>query len=186
MRVGCCAYSYRQYLGNYRDPKDPKTGTMTLESFMQRCSDMDLDGVELTGYYFASTDDAYLNRLKALACKLGLHISGAAVGNNFCQVDPADRARQVADVKKWTDVAYKLGAPCLRVFAGPAPQGRTDEECMGWVVQCLKECAAYAAPSRAASVIRTRPIPRPASAPVRQRPNPMPRVVAAITYVLPS
>lgn len=146
MRVGCCAYSYRQYLGNYRDPKDPKPGTMTLESFMQRCSDMDLDGVELTAYYFASTDDAYLNRLKALACKLGLHISGAAVGNNFCQADPAERAKQVADVKKWTDVAYKLGAPCLRVFAGPAPQGRTDEECMGWVVECLKACADYAAP----------------------------------------
>jgi sugar phosphate isomerase/epimerase len=119
---------------------------MTLESFMQRCSDMDLDGVELTAYYFESTEDRYLNRLKAQACKLGLHISGAAVGNNFCQPDPAQRAAQVADVKKWTDVAYRLGAPCLRVFAGPAPKGHTDEECMGWVVRCLQECAEYAAP----------------------------------------
>lgn len=146
MRVGCCAYSYRQYLGNYRDPRSPKPGAETLESFMQRCSDLDLDGVELTSYYFESTDDAYLNRLKAHACRLGLHISGAAVGNNFCQADPAERARQVADVKKWTDAAYRLGAPCLRVFAGPVPAGQTEEACVGWVVDSLKACADHAEP----------------------------------------
>ena len=87
MRVGCCAYSFRNHLGNYRDPANPKPGKMTLEAFLDKSCEMGLDGVELTAYYFPSLETDYLNQLKRQACKLGLHIAGTAVGNNFCQAD---------------------------------------------------------------------------------------------------
>ena len=37
MRLGCCAYSYRDLL---------KSGEMSLEDFVKTCEDLDLDGVQ--------------------------------------------------------------------------------------------------------------------------------------------
>ncbi len=137
MKVGCAAYSYRDYL---------KSGKMDLEGFLEECSRMSLDGVELTAYYFPSTDDKYLYMLKRKACLLGLDISGTAVGNNFCQADPKKRYEQVKMVKDWIDISVKLGAPYIRVFAGPAPEGYSEEEATEWVIESLRECAKYAEP----------------------------------------
>ncbi len=116
---------------------------MTLEEFIATCAEMGLDGVELTSYYFPATDRAYLNEIKKCCFAQGLHISGTAVGNNFCQPDPAKRREQVDLAKTWMDHAVVLGAPCIRVFAGPVPQGHTEPEAFDWTVACLKECAAY-------------------------------------------
>ncbi|MCC6443518.1 MAG: sugar phosphate isomerase/epimerase [Armatimonadetes bacterium] len=134
MRLACCAYSYRDCL---------QGGKMTLEEFIATCAEMGLDGVELTSYYFPATDRAYLNEIKKCCFAQGLHISGTAVGNNFCQPDPAKRREQVDLAKTWMDHAVVLGAPCIRVFAGPVPQGHTEPEAFDWTVACLKECAAY-------------------------------------------
>jgi len=137
MKVSCAAYSYRDYL---------KSGKMDLMGFLEEASRMSLDGVELTAYYFPSTDDNYLCMLKRKAYLLGLDISGTAVGNNFCQADPEERAKQVKMVKDWIDISVKLGAPCIRVFAGAAPKGYSEEEATRWVIESLRECAAYAEP----------------------------------------
>ncbi|MBT5532971.1 sugar phosphate isomerase/epimerase, partial [Candidatus Poribacteria bacterium] len=107
MHVGCCAYSYRQYLTK---------GEMTLEQFLDLGVEMDLDGVELTSYYFPDTETSTLYDVKRMALRRGLEVSGAAVGNNFCQADPAKRAEQVQMVKDWVRHSVKLGAPLLRVF----------------------------------------------------------------------
>lgn len=136
MRLGCATYSYRHYL---------QTHQMTLEMFVQRAAEMGLNGVELTDLYFPSTEDAYLMSLKRTIYLHGLDIAAVAVHNNFCQPDPAKRAEQVDLVKRWIDIAFKLGAPCLRVFAGPAPDGHGEEEARAWAIVSLKECVAYAA-----------------------------------------
>ena len=137
MRVGCAAYSYRDYL---------KPGKMTLEDFLDKAVEMKLDGVELTSYYFPSTEDAYLYDVKRKAYRRGLDISGTAVGNIFCVPKEDERAEQIALVKTWVDCAVKLGAPCVRVFAGRVPEGSTEQDAFGWTVEALKECVAYAAP----------------------------------------
>lgn len=137
MRVGCCAYSYRKYL-----TKDE----MSLEDFLDNAVKMELDGVELTSYYFKSTDDEYLHELKRQCYLRGLDISGTAVGNRFTVADEAERAKQIQTVKDWIDNAVKLGAPCIRVFAGGVPKGHTEEEARKWTIDALKECVDYAKP----------------------------------------
>lgn len=117
---------------------------MTLEQFVRKCADMGLDGVELTAYYFPTTDEAYLHRLKRFVFLQGLDISGTAVGNNFCQPDPEAREQQVALVRRWIDVSASLGSPVLRVFAGPVPQGHTREDAVQWTIEALRKCAEYA------------------------------------------
>ena len=136
MHVGCCAYSYRQYL---------TSGEMTLEGFLDLCAEIGFDGVELTAYYFPNTETETLYAIKRLALKRGLDISGTAVGNNFCQPDPAVRAEQVQMVKDWVDNSVKLGAPFVRVFAGPVPKGHTEDEAREWTIASLQKCADYAA-----------------------------------------
>ena len=137
MKVGSAAYSFRQYLTK---------GEMSLEGFLHKAVEMDLDGVELTAYYFPSTDDDFLYTLKRQCYLLGLQISGTAVGNRFTHADAGERAKQIQHVKDWIDISVKLGAPCLRVFAGGTPEGHSEAEAHQWTIDGLKECGEYAAP----------------------------------------
>ena len=74
MKIGCCAYSYRQYL---------LSGEMSLEDFVDIAADLGVEGVELTAYYFPTTDRAYLNSLKRHCLLRGVDVSGAAVGSKL-------------------------------------------------------------------------------------------------------
>lgn len=139
LRVGCCAYSYRDYLQGKRTP------AMTLEGFLDRCAEMGLDGVELTSYYFPPDSvPQTIRKLVRRAFLLGLDINGTAVGNTFTLPPGPEREKQLALVKQWTDYATDMGGPCVRVFAGGSPQGTPEETARGWVVECLKECCDYA------------------------------------------
>lgn len=131
MHVGSCAYSFRDYLTQ---------GKMSLEGFLDKAVEMNLDGVELTAYYFPDTERETLYALKRMALKRGLEISGTAVGNNFCLADPDKRAEQIAMVKKWLEHSVRLGAPVMRVFAGGVPRGHTEEEARQWTITALQEC----------------------------------------------
>ena len=136
MRIGCAAYSYRDAL---------KGGTMTLEQFVDLCADMGLDGVELTSYYFPSTDREYLNSLKRHCLRRGMHILATAVGSNFTQADEEKRREHVQMTKDWIDHSVVLGAPCIRIFAGPIPAGETDMDGVNRVLECVRELVPYAA-----------------------------------------
>lgn len=85
LRLSIAAYSYRKYL----DLKLKPGPSMTLEQFVEIAADLGVDAVEPTAYYFADTSLEYLNRLKGKCTRLGLDVSGTAVGNNFCTKDPA-------------------------------------------------------------------------------------------------
>ena len=116
---------------------------MSLEDFIRKGYAMGLDGVELTSYYFPTTEVDYLKQLKRVALAHGQDVAGAAIGGSFAVPDEA-RAGQVALAKEWVDVSVMLGAPCLRVFAGPVPEGHTEEEAAGWCIAGLQEAAEYA------------------------------------------
>src|SRR5579863_2809062 len=79
IRLSLAAYSFRQYLDLRRKPQP----TMTLDDFIDMAAGWPLDAVELTAYYFAQTSPRYLAQLKGRCTRLGLDISGTAVGNNF-------------------------------------------------------------------------------------------------------
>ena len=121
MKVGSTAYSYRKYL---------TSGDMTLEAFLDKAVEIGLDCVDLTSYYFPTTDDDYLNHIKKYAYLNGLDITGTAVGNRFTHAEPEKRAETVQMVKGWVDISVTLGAPCIRVFAGGLPEGHTFEDAL--------------------------------------------------------
>jgi sugar phosphate isomerase/epimerase len=139
LKLSIAAYSYRQYL----TAKPPR---MDLFDFVNLAADMALDGVEPTSYYFPPdvTSD-YLNRLKLHAFKLGLDISGTAVGNNFCHPPGQKRDEQIQQVRTWIDRAAELDAPVIRIFAGNVSRGTTEEQAVDWAIEGIKAVLPYAA-----------------------------------------
>jgi sugar phosphate isomerase/epimerase len=138
IRLSVAGYSYRRYL-------DLKKPTMTLDDFVDAGAAMNLDAVEFTAYYFPETSQEYLARLKGRCSRLGLDVSGTAVGNNFCVTDPAKLKEQIASVKKWTEISSLLGAKTMRIFAGPLEKGDEEEKARARCVEAIQEASDHAA-----------------------------------------
>ena len=140
MRLSLAAYSFRKYL----DLKAKTKPAMTLEDFVDFAATLDLDAVEPTAYYFADTSPAYLAGLKGRCTRLGLDVSGTAVGNNFCVPDPVKLKEQIAGVKQWAERAALLGAKTVRIFAGTAPKGEPEEQARARCVEAIQEACDHA------------------------------------------
>ena len=133
--TGCCAYSYRELL---------KVGKMKMEDVIGKAVELGIDAVDMTGYWFKSTEPAYLASLRHLAYKNGVCFSGAATGASTVQADAGRRAQILEEIKKWIDVTESLGAPHLRVFAGKLPPGATAQQGIDWTVETLRVACEYA------------------------------------------
>ena len=120
---------------------------MTLFDVLEFCARHDFDAVDPTGYYFPGypkvPTDSFINDFKRRAFRLGIDISGTGVRNNFALPDKEKRAADVQLVKDWIEVAAKLGAPVIRVFAGPEPEGHSRDEVADWMAADLKACAEH-------------------------------------------
>lgn len=131
-------YSYRKLLTG--DPPE-----RTLDHFLADCARFGLEGTEPTTYYFPKNiTHEYLRHLKGLAFRLGLDISGTAVGNDFCHPPGPERHRQIAQVKKWIDYAEILGAPVIRIFSARPRKEQTEDEAHRLAVEAIEERCQYA------------------------------------------
>ena len=143
------AYSFSKVLNAYVNGKSGES--MTIFDLIDFCSANNIPALDLTGYFFVGypevPKDEYIYAIKKYAHLAGVDFSGTGVRNNFADPDPAARAKDVQHVKEWIDVASKLGAPVIRVFAGAIPEGYENrwDEVAGWMIACLKECADYGA-----------------------------------------
>ena len=141
MRLSLAAYSFRQFLDLRRKPQP----TMSLDDFIDLAAGMPLDAVELTGYYFRETTPRYLASLKGRCTRLGLDISGTAVGNNFCATDESRLKEQIASVKSWIEHTARLGGKTLRIFGGTVERGDTEERARTRCLAAFHEVCEHAA-----------------------------------------
>jgi sugar phosphate isomerase/epimerase len=121
------------------------------------CVKHDIEAVDLTGYFFPgypkAPSDEYIARIKHYTHDRGITISGTGVKNDFATADKAIRAEGIALTKVWIEVAARLGAPVVRVFAGPqqknpkdwqsAAGGASRENVETWMADSLRECAEH-------------------------------------------
>jgi len=140
-KFSLAAYSYRDLLL----PKQGKEPVLTLRDFIDDCAKLSLDGTELTSYYFPKEVTAdYLYGLRQHAFRLGLDISGTAIGNEFGHPKGEKRDAEIAKAKQWIDHAATLGAPVIRIFAGHQQKGQTADEAHALMVSAIEECCDYA------------------------------------------
>jgi sugar phosphate isomerase/epimerase len=155
LRTSLNAYSFSDLLtANAADA----TKGLNLFQVCDFAAKVGFDAVDLTGYFFPGypgvPEDSYVIRLKRHAFNLGLDISGTGVRNDFTAADPAVRAEGVARIKKWIEVAAKLGAPTVRAFADAQAPFKTWQQASGnaprekveaWMADAVRECAVHGA-----------------------------------------
>lgn len=135
-KLSLAGYSFNRLLPRRGTPEEQAAAKMSLEDFVRFCARLDLDACEPTSYYFPKeVSHDYLMKLKELTFRLGLDISGTAIGNDFCLPEGADREAELAMTREWIDHAAALGAPVIRIFAGKVPDGET-------VDTAIERCAA--------------------------------------------
>lgn len=139
LRLSIAAYSYRDYLTGKLKP------AMTLDDFVDLAASLELDAVEPTAYYFPQpVTPGYLAALKGRCTRLGLDVSGGAVGNNFCPADPAKLRAEIASVKQWVEHYSRLGAKTIRIFAGNVDRGDSLEKARARCIEAIGEACDYA------------------------------------------
>ncbi len=138
MKSSIAAYSYRKYL------KDEKS--MTPLEFLEESAKLGLDAAEPTSYYLpADAPMAYWNTFRHKAFMLGLDISGTAIGNTFTHPSGVERNKQLEMTRTWIDNAVKMGAPCIRIFAGKILKGQSKKEAIKNTVETTHIALEYAA-----------------------------------------
>jgi sugar phosphate isomerase/epimerase len=153
LRVSLNAFSFNKMLRE--NAKDSKKG-IDLFGLCDFCASLNIDAVDLTGYYFLGYPDVpkddYIFRLKRHAFDLGLEISGTGVRNDFVVADETIRQESIQRVKSWIEVSAKLGAPVIRVFAQTWPPFRNWRQAAGTsdrpiaerrIADALRECCEH-------------------------------------------
>jgi sugar phosphate isomerase/epimerase len=134
MRLGCICGSFNRAFA---------AGAMDQLRFVAHCADvLGVAGVEFQDIHFPETRSAYLDRLRGAVADRGLAVIGIGVHNDFGRRDECLRASEVVKVKQWVEVAERLRAPMVRVFAG-WPEGPASERWADMIL-ALREAAAFA------------------------------------------
>lgn len=141
LKLGLAAYSF----GKFFKPDAPAGKAMTMEKFIDYCGNLNLDGAELTSYYFPATiDAAYIAGLKRYAHIAGMELSGGAVGNDFCTPDEKKLETELASVKLWIDRYAEMGVPVIRVFSGNLHKGDSEEKAIERCIPWLQKACEHA------------------------------------------
>jgi L-ribulose-5-phosphate 3-epimerase len=133
-RTGLVAYSYRQAL---------QAKTLTYEDLIRIAVETGTDGLDMTVYWMPSTSDDYLLPLRRLAYKNRVEIYSIGTRVRLAQPTPELREKELVELRKWVDVAQKLGATHVRVFGGQKPEGATLEQAIGFAAETMKRGAEY-------------------------------------------
>jgi sugar phosphate isomerase/epimerase len=134
-RTGLVAYSYRQAL---------QAKTMTYEDLIRIAVETGTDGIDMTVYWLPSTSDDYVLPLRRLAYKNRVEIYSLGTRVRLAQPTADLREAQLVELRKWVDVAQKIGATHVRVFGGSTPAGATLDQAVGFAAETLKRGAEYA------------------------------------------
>jgi len=134
-RTGLVAYSYRTAL---------QSKAMTYEDLIKVAVDTGTDGIDMTVYWLPSTESDYLLSLRRLAYRNRVEIYSIGTRVQLAQPTPELRDKQLEELKKWLDVAQRVGATHIRVFGGQKPAGATLEQAIGFASETLKRGAELA------------------------------------------
>ncbi len=116
------------------------------------CAKTGFSAIDMTGYYFstypATPKDQEIFDFKRKAHELGIEISGTGVRNEFSYMDNDALFKEIDIVKRWIEVAAKMGAPVLRIFTAKKYSEGEERKNIGERIrmaigQCLPVAAAH-------------------------------------------
>jgi sugar phosphate isomerase/epimerase len=139
LKIGLNSYSFNTPLMD---------GSMDLDKLIDFCAEQGFFAADLTGYYFKGypevPSDEYIHHIKKKAFLKGIDIGATGVRNDFTYSDESKRKADIVLVKNWIDIATRLGAAVIRIFAGNQDIGNNSWDTVAnWVVKDIKECVEY-------------------------------------------
>lgn len=129
LRTAICAYSFR-------DPLRSKA--LTYPDLVRMAVEQQVDGLDLTVYWFPNTEDAFLLPLKRLAYRSAVEIYSISIRTNLCRSTPESQVQELEEIRRWVEVAHKLGAGHIRIFGGDVPRGVSVDRASDWAVDVLE------------------------------------------------
>lgn len=154
LKISLNAYSFNKLLNDAIRGRGEGVTLLQLVDFAAKTG---FEGIDPTGYFFPGYPkvpaDSYIDTLKKRVADAGLGISGTGVRNNFTTADEAVRKEGVRHIKEYAEVAARLGAPVVRVFADTqmraetwqsVSKGATREQVQEWIAGHLRECSEHA------------------------------------------
>lgn len=159
LKPGVVAMSFRGEL---------ESGKMTYEDVVRFSADLGLEGLDMTAYYVppllkfppgiasqmvsemvretpANPSSQWLASLRSTAYKNNFTIYSIGTPVKMSHETAELRQKEVAFGKKWVDMAERLGAGHVRVFAGSIPKGATEQQAVAWAVEVYKPLLDYGA-----------------------------------------
>jgi sugar phosphate isomerase/epimerase len=156
IKLGIATYSY----WHFRDPK------VSIETVIDKAAEMGVDGIDILHRQMdipeleplTAEHRAYLRKLKRHAFRNGVAPVCVSIHQNFVQKDPAERQRHVEHTHKCLEIAYELGAGCIRLNSGrwntikdfdelmkargiePILPGCTEDDGFNWCIECIEKC----------------------------------------------
>jgi len=113
MKVGIDSYCYHRFFGEVYPDQRPPARKMTMQDFLRRAKELDVDGVSLESCFFPSYDDGFFKDLKAQLDEYGFdrvyawgHPDGLERGQNWEAYN-----EMVASIPR----AKAIGADVMRV-----------------------------------------------------------------------
>lgn len=149
-------FSGKYYTGDYKFSLNMYSLNMNINAWMREsdsapqlntmdairwAAEAGFDAVDLTCYYIPGYSNTtmptlpekeivkYARNIKKLCRKLDIEISGTGIQNNFADPNKSRRETDVERIKFWIGIAAEMGAPVIRIFAGPPPADINRE---GW------------------------------------------------------
>lgn len=136
IRSALCAYSYRDALASNQ---------MTYEDLVDIAVENDIDGLDLTVYWFPADHlNRFLASLRRKAYLAAVEIPSIAIRSDLCRATAGEQQQEAAWLGHWVDIANRLGASHIRVFGGKVPEGADEDDAAKWVTEILKRSADYA------------------------------------------
>jgi L-ribulose-5-phosphate 3-epimerase len=117
---------------------------MTYEDLIRIAVETGTDGIDMTVYWLPATTDDYLLPLRRLAYRNRVEIYSIGTRVRLAQPTAELRQQQLDELRKWLEVAQKVGATHVRVFGGPKPAGATLAQAIGFAAETLKRGAEHA------------------------------------------
>lgn len=113
MKLAVSSYSFHRFGRGPEGDARPSFAAM-----IDACARWRIDGIELLGVHFDSTEPETLAALKQHAFARGVSLVAVSAHHNFVTPDPEKRRAEIDRLCRWVDVAHALGAPGVRAFGG--------------------------------------------------------------------
>jgi L-ribulose-5-phosphate 3-epimerase len=160
VRLGISTYSY----WHFGPPK------VSIETVIDKCSQLGVQGVDILHQQMDIPEKepldaagrAYLRKLKRQAFINGIDVICVSTHQTFVSPKPEQIALNVEHTQKCIEIAYELGAPCIRINTGrwntlkdfdelmknrgiePVLPGYTEDDGFKWCIDGIQKCLAKA------------------------------------------